>query len=183
MHLFDILIKHFDLNQMEICSWCCIFGRLALVKVLAWYWKADLESDIKKTLVSWHTQSYHLISSLVFKSSDTRIIVYYLLLNFTSLKQPMFISGSVTYGMERDRWFLTHWGRDKMADIFQMTFSHAFSWMKMYELSLKFQWSLFLRVQLTEFQTRTCLSSKVNIMVADCLVIQGVRPSATLVLR
>ena len=27
---------------------------------------------------------------------------------------------------------LTHWGRDKMAAIFQMTFSNAFSWMKMY---------------------------------------------------
>ena len=26
-----------------------------------------------------------------------------------------------------------HWNRDKMADIFQTTFSSAFSWMKMYE--------------------------------------------------
>ena len=30
----------------------------------------------------------------------------------------------------------THWGRDKMAAIFQTTFSNAFSWMKMYEISL-----------------------------------------------
>ena len=29
--------------------------------------------------------------------------------------------------------FLTHWGRDKMAAVFQTTFSNAFSWMKMYE--------------------------------------------------
>ena len=28
---------------------------------------------------------------------------------------------------------LTHWGRDKMAAIFQATFSNAFSWMKIYE--------------------------------------------------
>ena len=28
---------------------------------------------------------------------------------------------------------LTHWGRDKMADIFQTTSSNAFSWMEMYE--------------------------------------------------
>ena len=28
---------------------------------------------------------------------------------------------------------LTYWGRDKMADIFETTFSHAFSWMKMYK--------------------------------------------------
>ena len=33
---------------------------------------------------------------------------------------------------------LTHWSRDKMASIFQTTFSNAFYWMKMYEFSLKF---------------------------------------------
>ena len=46
---------------------------------------------------------------------------------------------------------LTHWGRDKMAAIFQTTFSNPFSWMKMYEFRLRFHWSLFLRVQLTIF--------------------------------
>ena len=39
--------------------------------------------------------------------------------------------------------------RDKIADIFQPTFSNAFSWMEMYECRLRFHWSLFLRVQLT----------------------------------
>ena len=47
---------------------------------------------------------------------------------------------------------LTHWGRDKMAAISQTTSSSAFSWMKMFEFWLKFQWCLFLRVQLTLFQ-------------------------------
>ena len=47
---------------------------------------------------------------------------------------------------------LTYWGWDKMADVFQMTFSNAFSWIKMYEFLLRFHWSLFLRVQLTIFQ-------------------------------
>ena len=47
---------------------------------------------------------------------------------------------------------LTHWGRDKMAAIFQTTFSNVFSWMKMYEFRLIFPWSLFLAVQLTIFQ-------------------------------
>ena len=41
---------------------------------------------------------------------------------------------------------LTHWGRDKMADIFQTTFSNAFSWMTMLEFRLRFDWSLFPRV-------------------------------------
>ena len=39
--------------------------------------------------------------------------------------------------------FLTHWGRDKMADISQRTFSHEFSWMKIYSFPLKFHWNLF----------------------------------------
>ena len=43
----------------------------------------------------------------------------------------------------------THWGRDKMAAIFQMTFSNGFLLMKMHEFRLKFHWSLFLKVQLT----------------------------------
>ena len=47
---------------------------------------------------------------------------------------------------------LTHWGRDKMAAVSQTTFSNAFSWMKMFEFRLKFDWSVFPRVQLTIFQ-------------------------------
>ena len=47
---------------------------------------------------------------------------------------------------------LTHWGRDKMDAISQTTSSSAFSWMKMFEFRLKFQWSLFPRAQLTIFQ-------------------------------
>ena len=46
-------------------------------------------------------------------------------------------------------YFLTHWGRDKMNPISRMTFSDAFSWMKMYEFRLQFHLNLFLRVQLT----------------------------------
>ena len=47
---------------------------------------------------------------------------------------------------------LTHWGWEKMADIFQTTFSNAFSWMKTYEFRLEFHWIWFLRVQLTILQ-------------------------------
>ena len=41
---------------------------------------------------------------------------------------------------------LTHWGRDKMADISQTTFSNAFSWMNIHQFRLIFHWSLFLVV-------------------------------------
>ena len=47
---------------------------------------------------------------------------------------------------------LTHWGRDKMATVFQTTFSNTFSWMKMYEFRLRFHWRLFPRFDLTIFQ-------------------------------
>ena len=41
---------------------------------------------------------------------------------------------------------VTHWGQDKMADIFPSAFSNAFSWMNMQKLQFKFHWSLFLWV-------------------------------------
>ena len=47
---------------------------------------------------------------------------------------------------------LTHWGRDKMASISQTIFLNVFSWLKMYEFRLRFDWSLFLRLQLTLIQ-------------------------------
>ena len=46
---------------------------------------------------------------------------------------------------------LTDWGRDKMADIFQTTFSNAFSLLKMWQFRLRFHWSVFPRVKLTIF--------------------------------
>ena len=43
----------------------------------------------------------------------------------------------------------THWGRDKVADVFQTTFSNADSWMKTSEFRSAFHWSSFLKVQMT----------------------------------
>ena len=40
-------------------------------------------------------------------------------------------------------YILSHWGRDKMAAIFQTTFSNAFFLMKMFKFWLRFHWSLF----------------------------------------
>ena len=47
---------------------------------------------------------------------------------------------------------LTHWGQNKIAAIFQLTFSNAFSWMKIFEFRLIFHLSLFPGIQLTIFQ-------------------------------
>ena len=43
----------------------------------------------------------------------------------------------------------THWGRDKMAAIFQTIFWNAFSSMKIYESRLRFHWNVFRRFELT----------------------------------
>ena len=52
----------------------------------------------------------------------------------------------------RQLWWLTphlaHWGRDKMAAIFQTTFPNAFSSIKTYEFCLRIHWGLFLRVRI-----------------------------------
>ena len=44
---------------------------------------------------------------------------------------------------------ITHPSRDKIATISQTTFSKAFSWMKMYENSVRFHWYLFIRFEPT----------------------------------
>ena len=46
---------------------------------------------------------------------------------------------------------LTHWGRDRMASIFQTTFSNQLSWMEICTFRLRFHWSLFPGVRLTTF--------------------------------
>ena len=48
--------------------------------------------------------------------------------------------------------FKTHWGRYKMAVIFQTTFWNGFSWMKIYEFHLRSHWSLFPRFESIIFQ-------------------------------
>ena len=64
---------------------------------------------------------------------------------------------SVAFRISMSHWgcsawvLLTHSGWDKMAAIFQLTFSNGFSWMKMYEFWLKFHRIFFQGVQLTIF--------------------------------
>ena len=59
------------------------------------------------------------------------------------------------------RQWLTHWGRDKRAAIFQTTFSNGFSWMELYDFRLKFHGISFLEFELTLFQHwfRLCLGA------------------------
>ena len=51
---------------------------------------------------------------------------------------------AIIWNDDRLVYWVLHWGRDKMADIFQTAFWNGFSWMKMYEFRLKSHWNLFL---------------------------------------
>ena len=55
------------------------------------------------------------------------------------------------YGVTRPQWVKcsTHWHWNKMAAIFQKTFSNTLSWMKIKEFQFNFHWDLFQRVWLT----------------------------------
>ena len=55
-------------------------------------------------------------------------------------------------GVPSEQTWLSQWGRNKIATIYQTTFSNAFSGIKMYEFRLIFHWSLFLGFELTIFQ-------------------------------
>ena len=46
---------------------------------------------------------------------------------------------------------LTYWGRDEVSGIIQTTLSNVFSWIKMFEFRIQFDWSLFPRVQLKQY--------------------------------
>ena len=67
---------------------------------------------------------------------------------------------------------LTHWVREKMAAIFQTTFSNTYSWTKMYQLRLKFHWSLsrFLRARVTIFHYSVRPASHVRSVSPTVLV-------------
>ena len=69
--------------------------------------------------------------------------------NFIKMKTFPFQWYGFVGMISTDALALTHWGRDKMDAISQTTFSNAFSWMKMFEYRLRFDLSLFLRVELT----------------------------------
>ena len=128
-------------------------------------------------LVAWCHQAVWTIADLwiipfKMKSSETLIKIHKCSVNKMQLKKCLlnvnhFAQASMIWNyslLKNDHacmiihsqhcacWWLSHWSGDKMAAIFQTTFSYAFSWMKMYEFRWRFHWILFPRNQLTIFQ-------------------------------
>ena len=61
---------------------------------------------------------------------------------------------------------LTHWGWDKMANIFQTAILNMFSWIKMYEIPSKFNGSFF---SCDQAALRTLLSVRPSVRLSVCL--------------
>ena len=107
----------------------------------------------------WMSNLPYLVSFVIFLLSYTikeyrnneAVIVFVFPFNLFSY-QSYNTHFATHHTIHRPKTSLTHWGRNKMVAISQTTFSSAFSLMKMFQLRLKFHWSLFLRVQLTIFK-------------------------------
>ena len=127
-----------------------INNKSALIQLMAWCGTGDKPLSEPVTMqftdehirynasVNWHTMGSWVWSAMMMLSQR--------------LSRACFIVGAkclaLNYGwrsspFSRPRRILTHWRRDKMAAIFQTTFSNAFSWIKMCKLRLRFHWSLF----------------------------------------
>ena len=102
-------------------------------------------------LHNWNVKCFH---SIIFPQVLTIFQLWLILISTfsdTVLYQFMTVYWAVSWPLlpVRGGWgLLTHWNQDKMAAIFQTTFSNSFSWMKIFKFQLKFHWNLFLRVQL-----------------------------------
>ena len=85
------------------------------------------------------------MSSQLTHSSMAHETVYHLCENY--MKKQAYIYATWNWAFNNLLWqnteidliyFLTQWGLDKMADIFQTIFSSAFSWIKMYLATIEF---------------------------------------------
>ena len=124
---------------------------------LYFLWFIDTERHNWWNLSSWRTTVWYMANAVAgygmviqgFRPSTVLLLAYFPLNRPTSFASTIEAEWHEGYMRQWIRPSLTHWGWDKMAAIFQTTFSNALSWMKMYEFRLRFHWILFPRVQLT----------------------------------
>ena len=144
-----------------ICGPCLVMIGQKLRPVSQKMWQFHLNMNIEGTL--WRHAVTSLVTSSLWKSFWWMIYIlsFYTCCQIEAiLKTAKFFKLTKIWGpgelfhhkCHRKYVILTHWGRDKMAAVFQTTLSNAFSWMKMLQLRLKFHWNLSLRVKLTIFQ-------------------------------
>ena len=96
-----------------------------------------------------HSRPIMLIFEVLFYSSLNKLLTKHSSYQWLEMSWN---SCDITVTLTQDRLYislLTHWGREKIATIFQTMISDAFSWMKGFVFWLKFHLSLFLKVLLT----------------------------------
>ena len=115
---------------------CCHFDEISTLVVL---WMSQMIDNY--TFIKYTAKRKFRILEIWKRHSNLPLF------SLSSSNWNFFVIGIISHNI-----FLTHWGRGKMVAFSQMTFSHAFSWMRKYEFQLTFHWSLFLRFKLTIFQ-------------------------------
>ena len=133
---------------------------------LAFVWGIHRDRWIPRTKGQLRGKCFHLMTSscILTKFSSFPALEVVILTTFCAARYDNFVNGHPTPRHQQNgikqkeganerifcylfsntfKHFKTHWGRNKMAAIFQTTFSSTFSLMKMYEFRLRFHWSQF----------------------------------------
>ena len=151
-------------SDKDMFSHLCIFqesgySSLPCQRMLSWTQHKFIGSQIKlpkfadnifKLDSSIFILNFHHMVSIDWKSTLVQVVAWCWIGNKPACGQ--ILTYVITHMHITPINELTHWDWDKIAVIFQTTFSNAFSWMKIYEFHLSFHWSLFLRFQLMIFQ-------------------------------
>ena len=131
------------LVQVMACLTCHYLNQCWPSNIVTWSWWWPLSKPMLTYHHLWSVTFVLFIISLI-RSRLTDVIAHP---NLGYMYHCCWLYHITQYFIE-----LTHWGRDEMGNISQMTFSNIFSSIKMFKFQLTFHWSLFLRVQLTIFQ-------------------------------
>ena len=115
-------------------------------------WTTHLNIDV----VTYFTQKQHKTDrwtlSKALQLSCTKPSRYSFSVNVFENQICKILFDRLQWGLAYSDISITAIVRDRMAAIFQTTFSNTFPWMKMYKFRLRLHWSLYERVQSTIFQ-------------------------------
>ena len=139
-------------ETLAFCLICAWNKGLSKQSRCRWHIYLPLYSDMQQACFTNPTMhNSHIPQCTILKHKCTHVCNFKLIHCWIHVYALWDFKISITLSALSDA-TLTHWGRDKMAAIFQTTFLNAFSWMKMFKFRLRFHWSLFPRVQLRIFQ-------------------------------
>ena len=166
MHLFTIIFcKCANSTAVNPCAKFYADTFFLIFDITSFFFLQNLEilCETGSMLPPWHRPEQGCLTNTLLCKAKQIAITHFDSVFISALWSYSVHSGKVTNSYRHHRIMiyvlcevvqsnLTHWGRAKMAAIFQTTFSNGFSWMKMYQFRLIFHSSLFSMFQLTIFQ-------------------------------